>query len=166
MGVVFLAMPQNQKTIIVIIAVITIIFAGIYISGQNQVKDSINMLEMKYSSFKVDSLSLLPPRIDLTLTYTVVNPSDIPLNIQVDGRILYGDTVITPILIEERVIPASGDGEIDMQISLNGTLLQAIGDPEDEEGYRLDGTLYATGRYLGVIPVKLNMDLQELSEEK
>jgi len=154
----------NNKIIIGFVAII-IIFGGIYVTGQSQVKESINLLEMEYSSFKVDSLSLIPSKIDLTITYTVVNPSDIPLSVKVDGEILYGDTVITPIRIEERDISALGVSELDMQISLNGTLLQVIGDPENEEGYRLEGVLSATGRYLGLIPVKIDLDLQDLSEE-
>jgi len=159
-------MQETNNKIIIGLMGIIIIFGGLYVTGQNQVKESINLLEMEYSSFKVDSLSLFPPRIDLTITYTVVNPSDIPLRIKVDGEILYGDVVITPIRIEERVIPALGDTELDMQISLNGTLLQLIREPENEEGYRLEGVLSATGRYLGLIPVKVNINLQEISKEQ
>ena len=158
-------MQETNKIIIGFVGII-IIFGGLYVTGQNQVKESINLLEMEYSSFKVDSLSLIPPRIDLTITYTVVNPSDIPLRIKVDGEILYGDIVITPIRIEERVIPALGDTELDMQISLNGTLLQLIREPENEEGYRLEGVLSATCRYLGLIPVKVNINLQDISKEQ
>ena len=157
-------MQETNKKIIIGFLGIIIIFGGLYLTGQNQVKESINLLEMEYSSFRVDSLSLIPPRIDLTITYTVANPSDIPLRIKVDGEILYGDTVITPIRIEERVIPASGDTELDMQISLNGTLLQLVRDPQNEEGYRLEGVLSATGRYLGLIPVKVNLNLQDISK--
>jgi len=159
-------MQETNNKIIIGLMGIIIIFGGLYVTGQNQVKESINLLEMEYSSFKVDSLSLFPPRIDLTITYTVVNPSDIPLRIKVDGEILYGDVVITPIRIEERVIPALGDTELDMQISLNGTLLQLIREPENEEGYRLEGVLSATGRYLGLIPVKVNINLQDISKEQ
>jgi hypothetical protein len=155
----------NNKIIIGLVAII-IIFTGIYITGQNKVKESLNLLEIEYSSFKIDSLSLIPPRVDLTLTYTVVNPSDIPLSIKVDGEILYGDIAVSPIHIDERVIPALGDGELDMQISLNGTLLQVIGELENEEGYRLMGVLSATGRYLGLIPVKVNLDLQDISKKQ
>ena len=154
----------NNKIIIGIIAII--IISGIYITGQNQVKESVNLLEIEYSSFKIDTLSLIPPRVDITITYTVFNPSDIPLSIKVDGEILYGDTVVTPIHIDERVVPALGDSELDMQISLNGTLLQLIGEPENEEGYRLVGVLSATGRYLGLIPVTVNLDLQDISEKQ
>ena len=158
-------MQETDNKIIIGIVAIIIIFGGTYVNGQNQVKESIDLLEMEYSSFKVDSLSLIPPRIDLTITYTVVNPSDIPLSIKVNGEVLYGETVVTPIRVEERVIPALGNSELDMQISLNGTLLQVIGEPESEEGYRLEGVLSVTGRYLGLIPVKVNLDLQNISEE-
>ena len=159
-------MRENNSKIIIGLVAIIIIFLGIYITGQNQVKESVNLLEMEYSSFKIDSLSLIPARIDLTITYTVYNPSGIPLSIKVDGEILYGDTVVTPIHVDERVIPALEYSELDMQISLNGTLLQAIGDHENEEGYRPVGVLSATGRYLGLIPVRVNMDLEDILQEK
>jgi hypothetical protein len=158
-------MQETNRRIITVVAIMVLVFAVVYINGQGQVKESINKLEMEYSSFNVDSLSLLPPKIELTLTYTVMNPSEIPLIVKVDGEILYGETVITPITIEERSIPAYGNAEMDMHISLNGTLLQAIGNPDQGDGYQLEGTMFVTGRYLGFIPVTVNMDLKEFDND-
>ena len=159
-------MRENNNKIIIGLVAIIIIFIGIYLTGQNQLNESVNLLEMKYSFFNIDSISLIPARIDLTITYTVYNPTDIPLSVKVDGEILYEDTVVTPIHVDERVIPALDYSELGIQISLNGTLLQAIGDPENEEGYRLEGVLSASGRYLGLIPVKVSIDLQDILQEQ
>ena len=130
--------------------------------GQQQVKQAVGQLEIEFSDFSVDRISLLPPEIDLTLTYSVINPSDLPLEISMDGAIYYGETRISPVIVAEKAIPAMGAGTVDAQISLNGTLLQAIGDPQNEGNYSLRGTLTATGQYLGVLPVSVTIDLSDL----
>ena len=53
------------------------------------------------------------------------------------------------------MIPAMDYGFIDAQISLNGTIIQAIGDPQNQGNYNLKGTLTVTVQYLGVIPVNV-----------
>jgi LEA14-like dessication related protein len=155
-------MQNSQNKIVIAIIVVGVLFIGIYIVGQQQVKKSVDSLEMEFNDFKVDKLSILPPEIDLTLTYKVNNPSNLPLKVSLDGEVYYGTTKITPVTVKERMIPAMGSGYIDAQISLNGTLLQAIGDPQNEGNYKLEGTLTVTVQYLGVIPVNVKLDLAEL----
>jgi len=147
------------------IVIVGVIFGGVYYMGQQQVKEAVGQLEIEFSDFSVDRISLLPPEIDLTLTYSVINPSDLPLEISMDGAIYYGETKISPVLVAEKAIPAMGTGTVDAQISLNGTLLQAIGDPQNEGNYSLRGTLTATGQYLGVLPVAVTMDLSDLESQ-
>jgi hypothetical protein len=153
---------NKSNTIIFAIIIAGVIFMSIYFVGQQQVKKSIDSLELEFSDFKVDKLSILPPEIELTLTYKVNNPSNIPLKVSIDGELFYGTTKITPLTVKERLIPAMGYGEINAQLTLNGTLLQAIGDPQNEMNYRLVGTLTAKGQYLGLIPVYVELDLSEL----
>jgi hypothetical protein len=86
---------SNTKFIAILLAGVLLI--GVYYVGQQQVKKSINSLEMEFSDFKVDKLSILPPEIDLILTYKVNNPSNIPLKVSIDGELFYGATKITPI---------------------------------------------------------------------
>jgi hypothetical protein len=154
---------QKSNTIVFAVIIAGVIFMSIYFVGQQQVKKSIDSLELEFSDFNVDKLSILPPEIELTLTYKVNNPSNIPLKVSIDGELFYGTTKITPITVKERLIPAMGYGEIDAQITLNGTLLQAIGDPQNERNYRMLGTLTAKGQYLGIIPVYVTLDLSELA---
>lgn len=159
-------MQNSQNRILVAFIIVAVIFGGVYLSGRQKVTDAVEQLELEYSDFSVDRFQLIPPEIDLTLTYTVSNPSDIPLEISMDGVIYYGETRITPVIVEERLIPAMGQGTIDAELSLNSTLLQAIGDPENEGNYSLRGALTATGQYLGVMPVSVELDLEELETEE
>jgi hypothetical protein len=154
-----------QNKFLIGIVIVGVIFGGVYYMGQQQVKEAVGQLEIEFSDFSVDRISLLPPEIDLTLTYSVINPSDLPLEISMDGAIYYGETKISPVLVAEKVIPAMGTGTVDAQISLNGTLLQAIGDPQNEGNYSLRGTLTATGQYIGVLPVAVTMDLSDLESQ-
>ena len=154
-----------QNKFLIGIVIVGVIFGGVYYMGQQQVKEAVGQLEIEFSDFSVDRISLLPPEIDLTLTYSVINPSDLPLEISMDGAIYYGETKISPVLVAEKVIPAMGTGTVDAQISLNGTLLQAIGDPQNEGNYSLRGTLTATSQYIGVLPVAVTMDLSDLESQ-
>lgn len=159
-------MQNSQNRILVAFIIVAVIFGGVYLSGRQKVTDAVEQLELEYSDFSVDRFQLIPPEIDLTLTYTVSNPSDIPLEISMNGAVYYGETKITNVIVEERLIPAMGQGTIDAELSLNATLLQAIGDPENEGNYSLRGTLTATGQYLGVMPVSVELDLEELESEE
>jgi hypothetical protein len=159
-------MQNSQNRILVAFIIVAVIFGGVYLSGRQKVTDAVEQLELEYSDFSMDRFQLIPPEIDLTLTYTVSNPSDIPLEISMDGAVYYGETKITSVIVEEHLIPAMGQGTIDAEISLNSTLLQAVGDPENEGNYSLKGTLSATGQYLGVMPVSVELDLEELESEE
>jgi hypothetical protein len=157
-------MQNSSNKIIITFIVFGGLFLGLYLLGQQQVKESVDSLEMEFSDFKVDKLSIIPPEIDLTLTYKIKNPGDMSLKVSIDGEIYYGSTKITPLKVVERIIPAKGSGEIDVQISLNGTLLEAIGDPQNEKKYRLEGILIVRSQYLGLIPVSVTFDLTELEK--
>ena len=155
-------MQNSQNKIVIAIIVVGIFFLGLYIVGQQEIKKSVDSLEMEFNDFKVDKLSILPPEMDLTLTYKVNNPSNMPLKISLDGDIYYGATKISPLTVKERMIPAMDYGYIDAQISLNGSIIQAIGDPHNQVNYKLKGTTTVTVQYLGVIPVNVKLDLAEL----
>ena len=155
-------MQNSQNKIFIAIIVVGVVFIGLYIVGQQEIKKSVDSLEMEFDDFKVDKLSILPPEIELTLTYKVNNPSNMPLKVSLDGNIYYGTTKISPLTVKERMIPAMDYGYIDAQISLNATLLQAIGDPQNQGNYKLKGTITVTVQYLGLIPVNVNLDLAEL----
>lgn len=158
-------MQSNQNKILIAVVFVAVVIGGVYLSGRGKVSDAVDQLTLEFSDFSVDRFQLFPPEIDLTLTYTVTNPSDIPLKISIDGGIYYGDTQISPLVVDERSIPAMGHGTIDAEISLNGTLMQVLGDPQNEGNYALKGTFTATGQYLGVLPVSVDLDLETLESE-
>ena len=96
----------------------------------------------------------------------MINPSDIDLDVSLDGDIYYGEIRISPLIVNEKSILANGVGTIEAQISLNGTLIQAIGDPENSGSYNLSGTMTVTGRYMGVLPISVVLDVSELAVEE
>jgi hypothetical protein len=50
---------------------------------------------------------------------------------------------------------------VEVEVSLTGSLLQAIGDYEEGDQYWLEGTLTATHRFAGLVPVTVTRPLQE-----
>jgi hypothetical protein len=158
-------MQNNQNRILIPIIVLSLVIGGFYYVGQQQVKESVALLELHFSDFRVSRLSLIPPEIDIIILYTVTNPSELSMEMSMDGAIYYGETQITPITVSRRRIPANGNSEIEAQISLNGTLLQVIGDPENIGNYSLEGSLTVTSQYMGLLPISIELDLAELESE-
>jgi len=155
-------MSSSNKLLIGLV-VVGVLFGGFYYAGQEQVKQAVYQLELEYSDFRIDQITLFPPSLDLTLTYGVINPSDIDLEVSLDGAIYYGETRISPLIVNEKSILSNGVGTLEAQLNLNGTLLQAIGDPENSGEYTLRGTMKVTGRYMGVLPVSVVLDVSELA---
>jgi len=155
-------MQTNQNKVLIAFIVLTVLFGGFYYVGQQEVEDAVEQLSLELSDFSVDRLSLIPSEADLTLIYDVSNPNDIPLMISMDGAIYYGETMITPFTVEERMIPAMGSGTVDAQITLNGTLMETIGNPQNHGNYSLNGTLTARGKYMGILPVTVTLEMAEL----
>jgi hypothetical protein len=159
-------MESSQNRILIPIVILSILFGGFYYIGQQHVKESVDLLELEFSDFRLDSFSLLPPQIDITLIYTVTNPSELPLEISMNGAVYYGDVQVTPVNMNRRLIPALGSEIVEVMFSLNGTLLQVIGDPENEGNYSLEGTLSVTGQYFGLLPISVELDLANMRTEK
>ena len=157
---------MSSNKLLIGLVIVGVLFGGFYYAGQQQVKQAVSQLELEYSDFRIDQITLFPPSLDLTLTYGVINPSDIDLDVSLDGDIYYGEIRISPLIVNEKSILANGVGTIEAQISLNGTLIQAIGDPENSGGYKLSGTMTVTGRCMGVLPVSVVLDVSELAVEE
>ena len=158
-------MVNQQNKVLIGFIIILVASGGVYYMGQQEIRKSIAEIEIKFSDFSLDRLSLFPPEIDITLTYTVSNPSEIPLTVSMDGMIYYGETSVSPVTMIEQTIPPEGYGEIEAQIAFNGTLLQAIGDPQNPGEYQLRGSLTVVGKYLNLIPVKVTDDLSTFNKD-
>ncbi len=158
-------MDSQQNKVVIGLIIILVALGGVYYLGQQEIRKSIAEIEIEFSDFRVDRLSLFPPEIDITLTYMVYNPSEIPLTVSMDGMIYYGETPVAPLTMMEQTIPPEGYGEIEAQISFNGTLLQAIGDPQNQGEYQLRGSLTVVGKYLNLIPVEVTEDLSKFNKD-
>lgn len=157
---------MSSNKLVIGIVILGVLFGGFYYAGQQQVKQAVSQLELEYSDFRIDQITLFPPSLDLTLTYGVINPSDIDLDVSLDGDIYYGAIRISPLIVNEKSILANGVGTIEAQISLNSTLIKAIGDPENSGGYKLSGTMTVTGQYMGVLPISVVLDVSEFVVEE
>jgi hypothetical protein len=80
-------------------------------------------------------------------------------SVSVDGSLLFGDTLVSPVQVSPQPVDAQGSSFVEVDVSLTGSILQAIGDYEDGDEYRLTGTLTATHRFMGLIPVTVSRDL-------
>lgn len=152
-------MGSAQRNLFVVLVVIAVISGGSYLYVRGQLSDAVDNLTMELSDLTVKGFSLLPPEVNLTLTYEVRNTSGMDFDVSIDGRLYYGETLLTPLVVEEQHVDAMGSSPVDVDVNLSGSLLQALGDYSDEAKYRVEGTLTATHRFMGLVPVSVTRSL-------
>ena len=152
-------MGSAQRNLLVALAVVAIISGGSYLYVRGQLSDAVDNLTMELSDLTVKGFSLLPPEVNLTLTYEVRNTSGMDFDVSIDGRLYYGETLLTPLVVEEQHVDAMGSSPVEVDVNLSGSLLQALGDYSDEAEYRVEGTLTATHRFMGLVPVSVTRSL-------
>jgi hypothetical protein len=152
-------MGSAQRNLLVALAVVAIISGGSYLYVRGQLSDAVDNLTMELSDLTVKGLSLIPPEVNLTLTYEVRNTSGMDFSVSIDGRLYYGETLLTPLIVEEQHVDAMGSSPVDVDVTLSSSLLQALGDYSDEAKYRVEGTLTVTHMFMGLVPVSVTKSL-------
>jgi hypothetical protein len=56
--------------------VLLVALGGVYYIGQQEIRKSIADIEIEFSDFSVDRVSLFSPEMDITLTYMLHNSSE------------------------------------------------------------------------------------------
>jgi len=136
-----------------------VVAGGSYLYVQGQLSEAVDSLTVEYSGLQVTGFSLIPFQVNLTLTYTVTNPSDMDMSLSMDGSLLFGETLVTPVHVSQQPVTAGGSSDVEVDVALTGSLLQSIGDYEEGDGYRLEGTLTATHRFIGLVPITVSRPL-------
>lgn len=143
------------------LAAVIVVAGGSYLYVQGQLSDAVDSVTVNYSGLEVTGFSVFPFEANLTLTYEVRNLSDLDFTVSVDGSLLFGETLVSPVHVSPQLVDARGSSLVDVDVSLTGSILEAIGDYEDGDEYRLAGTLTATHRFAGLIPVTVSRPLPE-----
>jgi len=152
-------MSVTRNRVLLALVAAAVVAGGSYIYVQGQVSDAVDRLTVEYSGLRVTGFSILPFHVNLTLTYTVANPSGMDLALSMDGSLLFGEAVVTPVHVAQQMVKAGGSSDVDVGVSLTGAILGAIGDYEEGDQYRLEGTLTATHRFAGLVPVTVTRPL-------
>ena len=152
-------MGSAQRNLFIALAVVAVISGGSYLYIRGQLSDAVDNLTVELSDLTVEDLSLFPPEVNLTLTYEVRNTSGMDFDVSIDGRLYYGETLLTPLIVDEQHVEAMGSSPVEVDVTLSGSLLQALGGYSDEAEYRVEGTLTATHRFMGLVPVSVTKSL-------
>jgi len=142
--------------------VLVILFGGIHIISNYQVRKSIDKLELEYIDFSVDTSNTVPSNLCLNLTYRLNNQSDIPLSVSIDSEISVNETIVSSLIIAEYFIPTNSSRMFNVSFIIKRGMVQSVGEPYNISNYKLDGTISVKGYYLDLIPVTLYLDLFDL----
>lgn len=141
------------------LTLIAVISAGTYVYVQGQLSEAVDTLTVEYGGLEVEGVRIFPPEVNLTLTYEVRNTADMDFDVSIDGRLYYGETLVTPLMVEKQHVEAMSSSPVEVGVTLNGSLLQALGGYSDEAEYRVEGTLTATHSFMGLLPVSVTRSL-------
>ena len=151
-------MSSSQRALMGL-AIVAFLSIGTYLYVQGQLSDAVDGVTVEFSGLKVEGLRIFPPEVNLTLTYMVRNTSGMDFDVSIDGRLYYGETLLTPLMVEAQHVDAMGSSPVKVGVTLNGGLLQALGGYGDETEYRVEGALTATHRFMGLVPVSVTRSL-------
>jgi len=152
-------MGSVQRNLFIALVVVAVISGGTYLYVRGQLSDAVDNLTVELSDLTVEGLSLFPPEVNLTLTYEVRNTSGMDFDVSIDGRLYYGETLLTPLVVDKQHVEAMGSSPVEVDVPLSDSLLQALGGYSDEAEYRVEGTLTATHRFMGLVPVSVTRSL-------
>jgi|GEM_PF-3499206 len=152
-------MGSAQRNLFIALVVVAVISGGTYLYVRGQLSDAVDNLTVELSDLTVEGLSLFPPEVNLTLTYEVRNTSGMDFDVSIDGRLYYGETLLTPLVVDKQHVEAMGSSPVEVDVTLSDSLLQALGGYSDEAKYRVEGTLTATHRFMGLVPVSVTRSL-------
>jgi len=152
-------MGSAQRNLFIALVVVAVISGGTYLYVRGQLSDAVDNLTVELSDLTVEGLGLFPPEVNLTLTYEVRNTSGMDFNVSIDGRLYYGETLLTPLVVDKQHVEAMGSSPVEVDVTLSDSLLQALGGYSDEAEYRVEGTLTATHRFMGLVPVSVTRSL-------
>jgi len=152
-------MGSAQRNLFIALVVVAVISGGTYLYVRGQLSDAVDNLTVELSDLTVEGLSLFPPEVNLTLTYEVRNTSGMDFDVSIDGRLYYGETLLTPLVVDKQHVEAMGSSPVEVDVTLSDSLLQALGGYSDEAEYRVEGTLTATHRFMGLVPVSVTRSL-------
>jgi len=152
-------MGSVQRNLFIALVVVAVISGGTYLYVRGQLSDAVDNLTVELSDLTVEGLGLFPPEVNLTLTYEVRNTSGMDFDVSIDGRLYYGKTLLTPLVVDKQHVEAMGSSPVEVDVTLSDSLLQALGGYSDEAEYRVEGTLTATHRFMGLVPVSVTRSL-------
>jgi len=153
-----------KGSVIVILFVIVLIGGG-YAYTYLQVKEaSSRILEnAEIVNYEIENISLIPPSADLTLYFSVDNPTSYGFTYSAEIELYVDDTYISTFQVDNQYIRANSESIIPTECRIGGGALQLlqsiIGDPV----YRLEGSVEILYKIFGIIPITIKESISEYS---
>ncbi len=145
-------MKQNQLAAAVIIVILGVM--GGYYLGYRQVDEAAAQMfrEATIVSTKVENVTLLPFSADLRVTYSVRNPTDTRIILNMDADLYHGDVYVGHVTSSEQTINPLTRSDVIVKTNIKGDIVKAI-QQGTGKSWQIKGTMKFTGYLLGVIPV-------------
>jgi len=136
---------------------ILLLMGGGYVYTYFQVKEVASSIfeNAEVVDFQLENISLIPPSADLTLYFSVDNPSPYGFTYSAEIEMYVGDNYITTFQIDDEYIKANAESIIPMECRIGGgaiSLLQTIvGDPI----IRYEAHNVVNYKIFGIIPLTI-----------
>ena len=148
-------MTLKQNTLLVIgVIIITAGFAGGYYLSYSQLSNAADVMfeEATVVSTKLENVTLIPFKGDLRMTYSVRNPTEMEIVLNMDADLYYGDAFVGHVVSTDQVLPPSTRTDFVVKTSIEGALAEVF-EQGSGKSWSLEGTTKFSGSAFGFIPV-------------
>lgn len=139
---------MDTKIIAVGLVAVLLIVGGIggYINAQNEIKSaaSATFSTVKITNYRFENLVLLPPSVTAVGIYTINNPSNYDLEINIDFDLYAGTYYVSELKVDE-TIRAKDTKTFEIKIPLTTEIIQ---NTKDIKTLLVDGEYSVKGKWL------------------
>ena len=150
-----------KGSVIVVLFVIVLIGGG-YAYTYIQVKEASEKIfeDAEIVNYQIENISLIPPSADLTLYFSVDNPTSYGFTYSAEIELYIGDTYISTFQVDNEYIRANSESIIPVECRIGGGALQLLQNLVGDPVYRFEGSSEILYKILGIIPITIKESIR------
>jgi hypothetical protein len=141
----------------VVFIIVLVLIGGGYAYTYFQVKEASSKIfeDAEVVNFQIENISLIPPSADLTLYFSVDNPTSYGFTYSVEIELYIGNNYISTFQVDNEYIRANSESIIPMECRIGGGALQLLQSIVGDPVYRYEGHAEIIYKIFGIIPITI-----------
>ncbi len=147
------------------LVVVLVLIGGGYAYTYFQVKEASSKIfeNAEVVNFQIENISLIPPSADLTLYFSVDNPTSYGFTYSVEIELYIDENYISTLQVDNEYIRANSESIIPMECRIGGDVLQLLQSFVGDPIYRYEGHAEIIYKIFGIIPITIHESISGYS---